>query len=381
MDFDLSAEQTILREGVARYCRENYGFQSRQTLLRSSRGFSDRHWTSFAQFGWLGATLPSDVGGYDGSIVEAAIILEEFGHALVLEPYLSCAILAAQAVNVAAGPQQRKALLEPMIQGRSILALAHAEPGEHHSACAVRTTARRTDNGDFLINGSKRMILNGNQADRLIVSARITGDTSETGAVRLFVLDSSAERLVRRCYRTLDGSGAADLWCDDVRVPANALLEAGDNTFEAVERAIDFATVTLCAEAVGAMNTVISTTTDYLKTRRAYGTTLSTFQVLQHRLADMLVDLEMSRSILYRGMAAFIRGDRQEQRHAAAAVKAMIGEAGQRIAADGIQLHGAMGMVDDYIIGQLFKRLTVVGGLFGDSEFHYRRCYVSTLRE
>lgn len=377
MDFSLSAEQSALRESVARYCQRNYGFQSRQRLLRTRQGFSEQHWAAFAEFGWLGASLPEDVGGSGGSVIDAAIILEEFGRALVLEPYLPCAILTAQVVNAAGDFIQRKAILEPMIQGKSLLALAHAEPASHHATCSVSATAMETPDGDFILNGSKVMVLNGNMADSAVVSAYVVDQVGTRKDMRLFTVNTRAQGVLRRCFRTQDGSGAADIAFKDVRVAKQDMLNTEGAAEAILEDALNFATVCLCADAVGGMDVIISTTTRYLKERKAYNTTLSTFQALQHRLADMLIELEMSRSILFRGFSAFMRGDRRDQRRATSAAKALIGSAGRMVSADGIQLHGGMGMVDDYIIGQLFKRLTVVEGLFGNSDFHLQRHFYS----
>jgi alkylation response protein AidB-like acyl-CoA dehydrogenase len=374
VDFSLSQQQSILQESVRRYCRENYDLSSRQQILRSADGFSAKHWAAFAELGWLGATLPEDAGGYGGSVVEAAIILEEFGRVLVLEPYLPSAVLAAQAIWRTAEVERARTLLEPMVHGKHQLALAHTERACNGITGVIETTARKIPGGNFVLSGKKTFVLGGNRAHQFIVSARTSGGRlNDRNGISLFLVDHSASGLSRRSYRTLDGSGVADLTFNELVIPPDDLLGCEGTSLEAVQQAIDFAIVGLCAEAVGSMDKVISTTVDYLKTRRAYGTTLSTYQALQHQLADMLVELEMSRSILYRAFAAFADSDRSEWQRAASAAKALIGRAGKFVAARGIQLHGAMGMVDDYIIGQLFKRLTVLEALFGNSDLHLSR--------
>ena len=373
MDFSLSQPQAALQDSVRRYCRESYDLQGRQQTLRSADGFSAKHWAAFADLGWLGATLPEEAGGFGGSVVEAAIIFEEFGRALVLEPYLPSAILAAHALYHAAGARESQPLLQPMIEGRRLLCLAHSE--KHHSAAAgmVATTARKTSAGRFVLNGKKTFVLGGNRAHQFVVSARTSGQPQDPHGVSLFLVEHSASGLSRRSYRALDGGGVADLLLEEVEVAPECLIGHEGNAFEALERAITFATVSVCAEGVGCMDKVIATTVDYLKTRRAYGTTLSTYQALQHQLADMLVELEMSRSMLYHVFAAFARDEEPERQRATSSAKALIGRSGRLVAARGIQLHGALGMVDDYIIGQQFKRLTVIEALFGNSDFHLNR--------
>jgi alkylation response protein AidB-like acyl-CoA dehydrogenase len=370
MDFSLSQQQAALQQSVQRYCRENYDLQSRQQILRTPEGFSAKHWAAFAELGWLGASLPEAAGGSEGSIIEAAILFEEFGRVLVLEPYLPSAILAAHTLWHAAGAREARELLQPMIEGRRLLALAHAEKG---AAGVIDTTARKTSQGHFVLTGSKAFVLGGNQAHQFIVSARTSGARSDRRGVSLFLVEPGTAGFARRGYRTLDGSGVADVVLNEVEIPAQRLIGREGAALEAVEQALEFATVALCAEAVGSMDKVISTTVDYLKTRRAYGTTLSTYQALQHQLADMLVELEMSRSILYRAFAGFAGGDDSERQRTSSAAKALIGRSGKLVAARGIQLHGALGMVDDYIIGQQFKRLHVIEALFGNSDFHLNR--------
>jgi alkylation response protein AidB-like acyl-CoA dehydrogenase len=375
VDFSLSEQQSTLRDSVHRYCHEHYDLQSRQQTLRSTQGYSKRHWAAFAGLGWLGAGLPEAAGGYGGSMIETAIILEEFGRALVIEPYLPAAILAAQTIWLAGGREWQRALLQPMIEGQLLLALAHTEPGGNGVDTAVATAARALPGGGFALNGKKSMVLGGNRAHRLIVSARTSGEANDRSGVSLFVVDDTSPGLVRRNYRTLDGSGAADLVFNEVAIRADCLMGPEGEGLGPIERAVDFAIVGLCAEAVGSMDQVITTSAEYLKTRRAYNTTLSTFQALQHQLADMLVELEMSRSILHRALAAFsIEGTLQRQQ-AASAAKALVGRAGKLVCARGVQLHGGMGMVNDYLIGQQFKRLTVIEALFGDSDFHLNRRY------
>ena len=374
MEFVLSHEQTHLKDTVQRYCREHYSFRDRQKNLRSNGGLDPSHWEAFATFGWLGVVLPENIGGHGGSIIDMAIILEEFGRSLVLEPYLFAAVLASQAIGIAAEPTQARELLDPLVRGVSILALAHQEPRNTQGVRGgLGTTARVRPDGDFILQGRKTLVLGGDQANRFLVSAQVSGQGKDTDGVSLFLVDRAAPGLSIRNYRMLDGRGAADLQLSGTPVPSDAELATNGTSLMALDRATDWAIVGLCAEALGSMDSVISTTIAYLKMRRAGGSPLSEYQALQHRIADMVAEREMARSILHAALAAFSSGAGDCIRQATSTAKAIVGAAGTFIAANGIQLHGAAGMVDDYIIGQQFKRLTVVEALFGNSDFHLSR--------
>ncbi|MBZ5522429.1 MAG: acyl-CoA dehydrogenase [Acidobacteriia bacterium] len=370
MDFTLSTEQAILRDTVRRYCQERYRFQDRLALLRSREGFSREHWKTCAELGWIGAALPEDVGGFGGSAIELALILEEFGRVLVLEPFLSCAVLAAQTLNLAGLEKQRKQWLPAVIKGESILALAHFEQEARGDLRFVEARAAPVANGGYVLSGKKSMVIGGGNADQLIVSARTEGASHDAHGISLFVVSPGLPGIVRRSYRTVDGGNASEVEFDGLKVDKTAVLGVPGEAVTALEHAVDFALVGVCAEAVGAMDSVVSVTRDYLRTRRAYGTTLSTLQALQHRLADMLVELELARSTLYRALAALASPDRWARRKAVSAAKALIGRAGRYVGSYGIQLHGGIGMSDEYIVGHLFKRLTVIESVFGNSDFH-----------
>lgn len=378
MDFTLSAEQILLRDAVRQHCQEQYRFHERLAILRRPEGFSREHWRSYARLGWLGVTLPEDVGGFAGSLVDLALIMKEFGRALVLEPFLSCAVLAAQAVNAAGNKQQRQHLLSAMVKGELLLALAHFEMESRGDVQFITTRATRTANGGFLLSGRKSLVLGGGIADQFVLSARSYGGPHDWEGISLFLVPANAPRLVRRGFRTVDGGNAAELEFTQLEVEATALLGEEGCAAGAIQQAVDQAIISLCAEAVGAMDKVVTVTRDYLKTRRAYGTTLSTLQALQHRLADMLVELELSRSMLYRALAGAANPDWQARRKALSAAKALIGRSGRFVGSQGIQLHGGIGMSDEYIIGHLFKRLAVIEALFGNSDFHLSQMFEDT---
>ncbi len=368
MDFSLSEEQVGIREAVRRYCQSGYRFQDRKRQLAES-DFSATHWRQFAELGLLGAGLPERLGGMGGSTIEAALIAEQFGHALVLEPFIPCCVLAAQVVLHCADSWWEEELLRPLIEGRSILALAHFEKDARGDVEQVEATARRLADGSFELHGCKTLVLGGNRADWLVVTARTGADAQ----VSPFVVRTGSAGVSCRPYRTLDGAGAADFSFSGVSLPPQSLLGREGNGLAAVRHGLEHAVVALCAEAVGIMDNVVGVTRDYLKQRKAYGTTLSTFQALQHRLADALCDVELSRSMLFRAMAALGSEDERTRMRETAAAKSFIGHCGRLVGAAAIQLHGGMGMSDEYIVGHQFKRLSQIEMLFGNSDFHRER--------
>jgi alkylation response protein AidB-like acyl-CoA dehydrogenase len=378
MDLSFSPEQEMLRENVGRYCRDRL---ERNSLQQNDVAFSREHWTAFADMDWLGVLMPEEVGGVNGSIIDACIILEEFGRHLVVQPYLPCAVLAALTIERATNTAQRGALLGPMIRGNLIVSLAHTELAARGDTACVETVAHRHSSGEYVLHGKKTLVLAGPIADKFAVSARLASENGGRGGVAVFLVDRDAPGMRRRDYHTIDGRCAADLTLEEVKVGAAALLITEELGLLAIEEAMDFAIIGLCAEAVGAMDKIIKVTAEYLKTRRAYGSTLNTFQALQHRIADMMVELEMSRSMLYRAFAAFSGSNIEERRRVVSSAKALIGRSAKFVAANGIQLHGAQGMVDDYMIGQHFKQLTVIEGVFGCSDFHWEQCALRSREE
>jgi hypothetical protein len=373
MDFVLTEEQKLIRQTVRSYCDKQYRFPERLNMLRSGERFNRKYWKAYAEFGWLGAILPEDVGGSAGSLVDMAILLEELGRYMPLEPFVPCAVLAGQAVNAAGSPEQRQALLPPMIRGEQLLALAHTEKPGRGDTHFVETRAVPISRGRYAITGHKPLVLGGGSADTFIVAARTAGDSRSRDGLSLFLVPPNAPRLERRSFSLFDGEEAAELLLHEVEVEAGALLGIEHEAADAIEDAVDHAIVCTCAEAVGAMDHVVTSTRDFLKTRKAYGATLSTFQALQHRLADMLVELELSRSMLFRVIGALTSPERLARRKAVSAAKALIGRSGRWVGAQGVQLHGGMGMADDYVIGHLFKRLSAIDMLYGSSELHLQQ--------
>ena len=344
MDFALSGEQTALVDSVARFVQREYVFEARGEIIRSAQGFSTAHWAAFAELGWLGAGLSEAQGGFGGSVIDYALIAEQLGKGLVVEPFVPV-VQALVALAGAPDFEGRAALIESMIMGETRIVVVE---GDVHVGGDVH------GEGDTL-TGAARLVVGGPSADAYLVAA---------GAA-LYLVPHDAEGLTRHDYRLLDNTRASDLMFSAVKAD-----KLSDNATSARANARDHALILLCAEAVGAMETALWITRDYLKTRQQFGRAIGEFQGLQFRMADMLVECELARSMLYQGLAAIGAPD-QSQRVAAA--KAMISEAGLFVGQQAIQLHGGIGMTEECNIGHYYKKLFVIAHLFGAPDAHIAR--------
>jgi alkylation response protein AidB-like acyl-CoA dehydrogenase len=370
MEFTFSEEQNLLRDSVRRFIDRNYRFEARRALVEKQGGFSRDNWAMFAEMGWLGAGLPEEAGGFGGGAVETAIVLEEFGRALVVEPFLAVGILAAQTLNLGASLEQRRTLLPLLINGQRLIVLAHGEPAARGRVANVGTTALAANHGRYVLTGRKSLVLGGPVADQFIVSARTSSRADDRDGITLFLLGHDAPGMKRHDYRLIDGSAACDLVLDGVAVGPEAVLGTQGSAYGTIDRALSHAIVGICAEAVGAMSAALWTTRDYLTTRKQFGVAIGSFQALQHRMADMYIEFEQSRAILHRALVHLDTGNPALRQRAVSAAKAQIGRSGKFVGAQAIQLHGGIGMTNEYSIGHYFKRLTVIEGLFGNTPYH-----------
>lgn len=358
MDFNLTPEQEALADSVARFAARDYTFEARKNLIAAGTGLDPAHWQTFAELGWLGAGLAEDAGGYGGGPVENMIIMESFGRALVLEPFLPVALVAAQTLAALPPSTLRAMLIAEVVAGEAVTVVAHGELAARGAPDHVETLC---ENGR--ITGTKSMVIGGHAADRLIVSARGSGGTG------LYLVDPSATGIFARRYRLLDNQHAVDLMFDDAPV-LETLARPGEGE-AAIAAGLAHGLTGICAEAVGAMDAAIRMTRDYITTRRQFGTTLSTFQALQHRMADMLVEMELSRSILYQGIAALDQPG-EDRTRALAAMKAIVSSAAMFVGRNAVQLHGGIGMTEEYAIGHYYRRLFVISGQFGGESLHLK---------
>jgi pimeloyl-CoA dehydrogenase small subunit len=326
-------------------------------------------WAQYAELGLLGLPFAEALGGFGGGPVETMIVMEAFGRGLVLEPYFATIILGGGLLRRAGSDAQRAALVPGIIAGKLKLAFAHVERSSRYDLADVATTARR-DGAGYVLDGAKSVVLHGDCADKLLVTARVAGGQRDRDGVGLFLVDADAAGVTRRGYPTQDGLRAAEVAFAGVRVAADAVL--GDNALPAIEHVVDEAIAALCSEAVGTMQSMHETTLEYLKTRQQFGRPIGQFQVLQHRAVDMLVALEQARSMAMFATVMATEENAVERRRAISAAKAQIGRSGRHIGQEAIQLHGGIGMTMEYSVGHYFKRMTMIDMLFGDADSHLR---------
>ena len=364
MDFDLNDEQRLLKESVDRLILDQYQFQQRKQYMAEPAGFSAPMWDRFAEQGLLGLPFPEAAGGFGGGPIETMIVAEAFGRGLVVEPYFATVILAGGLLRRAADPAVLAALGPKIVAGKLKLAFAHIERHSRYDLANVATTAKK-DGGDYVLNGAKSVVLHGDAADQLLVTARLSGGQMDRDGIGLFLIDANAAGVARRGYPTQDGLRAAEVVLTNARAQ---LLR--DNALPSIEHAVDEAIAALCAEAVGAMQSMQDLTLEYLKTRKQFGRAIGSFQVLQHRSVDMLVALEGARGMAMFAAVMAAEENPLERRRAISAAKSQIGRSGKHIGQEAIQLHGGIGMTMEYSVGHYFKRMTMIDALYGDADHH-----------
>jgi alkylation response protein AidB-like acyl-CoA dehydrogenase len=370
MTFEPTEDQALLRDSVTRCLDQTYGFDTRRGIVARG-GFDAAQWRSFADMGWLAAALPEDMGGIGGGAEELALLHEGLGRALVVEPLAAVATLAAQTLRHA-DPALGRDELPALAVGERLLVLAHHEAGA--GGALSRVAAPAETNGDVLrLTGTKLLLPGGPQADAFLVSAREHGATHDEDGISLFLVPANAAGLRRSDYRLIDGSTACDLHIDQVVVEASMRVGAPGRAFAALADAHALATIAALAEALGVMDRALHTTRDYLLERRQFGVAIASFQALRHRIADMAIALEQSRAMLQHALRSLHETDRAARRRELMLAKALVGRCGRFIGAQAIQLHGGIGMTDEYVIGHCFKRLMVLDQWLGDTETLWAR--------
>ncbi|CAD6551207.1 Acryloyl-CoA reductase (NADH) [Paraburkholderia kirstenboschensis] len=369
MNFNLNSEQQMLQDSVRRFVARDYSFEARNAALATGLACSESHWRAFADNGWLAAAVPEAYGGSDGTVIETVLIAQEFGRALVVEPYMGCAVLGAQTIVAAGTHAQREHLLPLVADGTRKVALAHGEGQASGNVASVEARAVRSDEG-YRLFGNKTLVPGGADAHTFIVSAV----TPDADGLTLFMVDANMPGLQRHVLPLHDGSRAAELTLDGVAVTRAAVLGAHGQGLPAVQHALAHATATLCAELVGGMEQAIAMTADYLKVRKQFGVPLGSFQALQHRLADMAAELEVARSMLY-ALLASIANDTAEQRdYVVSQTASLTSAAAKYVCGQAIQLHGGIGMTEEYQVGHYYKRAIVAEALLGGGDRHDARC-------
>ncbi len=372
MDFSFSEEQRLLQESIQRFIEKDYTFDERQKLLKTDEGFSRENWGTFAELGWLGLPFSEDAGGFGGGPIETMILMEEFGKGLVVEPYLSTVLLAGKLIELGGSSAQIESLLSEIIAGEKLGSFAFVEPQARFNLADVVTIAEKNADG-YRLNGFKGVVLGGPSADFFIVPARTAGAQRDTDGITLFIVDANTEGVSRRDYATVDGLRASEVTLTEVSVGADCVVGDEGKGYALIEQVIDFAIVAVGAEAVGAMEVLYKTTVEYCKTREQFNQPIGKFQVLQHRMVDMFVEHEQTKSLLY--MAA-MRLDEEYgvlARKAVSGLKVQVGKGGRFVGQGAVQLHGAMGMTDELNVGHYFKRLTTIDTLFGNVDYHLKK--------
>jgi pimeloyl-CoA dehydrogenase small subunit len=372
MDFDLSEEQRLLKDSVDGLLASSYDFEQRKKYAGEKGGWSRAVWGKLAEQGLLGLPFAEADGGFGGGAVETMIVMEALGRALVLEPYLATVVLGGGFLRHGGSAAQKAAILPGVIEGSKTLAFAQLEKNSRYDLNDVSTTAKKKGAG-FVIDGEKCVVLHGDSADTLIVTARTAGGQRDRDGIGVFMVPASAKGVAIKGYPTQDGQRAADITFSGVEVGADAALGDPGKGLPLIERVVDEARIAMCAEAVGAMDESLKTTVEYLKTRKQFGVPIGTFQTLQHRAADMFVFLEQARSMaMFATMAASLE-NAEARANAVAAAKVQIGKSLKFVGQQAIQLHGGIGMTMEAKIGHYFKRLTMIEATFGDTDYHLRR--------
>ena len=378
MDFRLNEEQQMLQDTVARLVRGEYSFEKRLEFSETDAGFSVDFWKQLSELGLTAVPFSEELGGFGGGGVEVQSVMTELGRGLCLEPYLQSVILGGGLIGQAGNDSQKETWLGGIASGEVQAAVALQEPQSFYDLNNVETRAEKKDGG-YQLNGRKAVVIGGHCADVILVSARTSGDVRDAGGISLFALKADTAGIERRVYPTTDGSKGCDLTLNNVQVSADALMGEEGKAAEVIEYQAGRAIAALCAEAVGVMEVANELTLDYLKQRKQFGVPIGKFQVLQHRMVDMMSELEQARSMAT--LAASVADEEQsgERRRVLAAAKNVIGRSGQFISEQGIQSHGGIGMTWEYNFAHYAKRLIMINHQLGDDDFHLER-YASLLQ-
>ena len=376
MNFEHSEDRRMLADSLNRFIAEQYAFETRDRIAKSPEGFSADIWRQFAELGVIGALFSEADGGFGGGGFDIAVVFEALGRGLVVEPLLG-AVMAGEAISFA-GSEAQKGLLAEIIGGTTLAALAHDEADSHYALTRVQTRAARSGDG-WVLDGAKAVVQQGAQANLFVVSARTSGAVNDEAGLSLFLVPAKTPGLSVRDCPAIDGGRVAELSLDQVKLGADALLGKEGQALATLERAIGRGLLALSAESLGAMEAAKTATLEYLRTRKQFGLLIGSFQALQHRMADLLLEIEQARSAVINAAAA-IDADRLTRERALSAAKFSIGRIGARVAEESIQLHGGIGMTWELPLAHYAKRLVMIDHQLGDEDHHLQR-YVALGKE
>ncbi|MEM9257239.1 MAG: acyl-CoA dehydrogenase [Pseudomonadota bacterium] len=366
MNFNLSEEQSLIRDSIARFVADHYEFDKRNAVVGMEHGYSPENWQQFAELGWLSIPFDEEFGGFGGGPVDTMVIMQEFGRGLVAEPFLPTVLLFGGLLQRAASTEIKEQYIEQIIGGELQGAFAFVERQSRYAITDIVTRGTR-DGDSWFLNGEKTVVLNAGAAQKMVVAARTGGEQTDTGGITLFLVDAADPGIEVTTYRMTDGQEAGNVQFTDARV--EAVLGTVGEGYEPMMAVAEQAILASCASALGVMEFLYERTLDYCKTREQFGVSIGTFQALQHRLVDMFAACENTKSLLYRAVCASAAQDEDAER-SLLALKIMVGRAGRHVGGEAIQLHGGMGMTDEYPIGFYVKRLMIINTLFGDTDHH-----------
>ena len=373
MDFEYNDEQRMLKDSIDRLIAPAYDdLGKRKTTQSQGPGFSEELWGKYAELGLTALPFTEEDGGFGGGPVETMVVMEAIGRGLALEPYLSAIVIGGNLIRLGGTAEQRAAAIPSIADGSLRVALAHVERQARYDLFDVATHAKRAEGG-YTIEGDKSVVLSGDSAHKLVVSARTSSASRrDKHGITLFLVDANAPGISKRDFPTQDGQRGAAISFAGVSVPDSAIIDTLDHGGELLEHVMDIAIAAVCAEAVGAMASLHALTLEYLKTRKQFGVPIGSFQVLQHKAVDMFTALEQAKSMAYYAAMMAASDNPRERRRALSAAKVQINNSAKFVGETAVQLHGGIGVTMEYRAGHYFKRLTMIQSLFGDTDHHMR---------
>ncbi|MBV4518909.1 acyl-CoA dehydrogenase [Pseudomonas sp. SWRI74] len=369
MDFKLSEEQQMLQDTAARLVRDAYTFEQREQFRDSAKGFSGEFWQQMGELGLTSVPFAEDFGGFAGNGVDVMLVAQELGRGLCLEPWLHSVIFAGGLIDQLGNPTQKSELLPQVASAELQLAVAVEEPQSHYQLHDVQTRAEAVSGG-WSLNGRKSVVVGGQCAGLILVSARTSGDVRDEAGISLFLVDPATPGVSVREYPTMDGRRACDLFLDNVFVSNAAVLGEHGKALDALLYQQGRAIAAQCAEAVGSLQATCALTLDYLKTRKQFGQVIGKFQALQHRMVDMYIELDQATSMTLLAACVADEPDSEERSRTLAAAKYTVCRAARYVADQGIQLHGGIGLTWEYVLSHHAKHLLMIARQFGDDDHH-----------
>ena len=371
MHFELTEEQTLLENMVTAFVRDDYNWETREKIVKTEEGWKPENWSKFAELGLLSVPFSEDHGGLGGTAVDSMVVMEQFGKGLVVEPFMPSILLSGNLISKLANESQANEIIPKIIEGESRYVFAYVEPQSRFDLSDVKTSATK-DGDEYTLNGFKSVVFGASMATHIIIAARTSGDQRSEDGITLFLADIKSNGITLQTYPTIDEYRASEVVIENLKISSDMVLGEVDKAYPVVEEVIDLATIAACSEAVGVLQVLKDSTIDYCKQRKQFGQPISKNQAIQHKLVDMMIEYEQAKSILYAAVTADL-SNADERKKSVSGAKARIGQSIKFVGESAIQLHGGMGMVDEYMISHYFKRATMLGVLFGNVDFHMKR--------